>query len=62
LIRKTIPAAKVIGFPRAIGSGLLRYVEEVPVDAVGTIAASNPKRRTGCNVTSAAGQSSTSTA
>jgi uroporphyrinogen decarboxylase len=35
LIRKTIPAAKVIGFPRAIGSGLLRYVEEVPVDAAG---------------------------
>jgi uroporphyrinogen decarboxylase len=34
-IRKTIPDAKVIGFPRGIGNGLLRYVEEVPIDAVG---------------------------
>jgi uroporphyrinogen decarboxylase len=35
MIRKTIPDAKVIGFPRGIGNGLLRYVEEVPIDAVG---------------------------
>ena len=34
-IRKTIPDAKVIGFPRGIGNGLVRYVEEVPIDAVG---------------------------
>jgi len=35
MVREAIPDAKVIGFPRGIGSGLLRYVEEVPVDAVG---------------------------
>jgi uroporphyrinogen decarboxylase len=34
-VRDRIPGAKVIGFPRAVGTGLLRYVEEVPVDAVG---------------------------
>jgi uroporphyrinogen decarboxylase len=34
-LRERVPDAKVIGFPRGIGSGLLRYVEEVPVDAVG---------------------------
>ena len=30
-----MPGAKIIGFPRGIGTALLRYVEEVPVDAVG---------------------------
>src|SRR5262249_44757383 len=35
IVRKAIPNAKVIGFPRGIGTGLLRYVEEVPIDAVG---------------------------
>ena len=34
-VRGEIPGAKVIGFPRGIGAGLLRYVEDVPVDAVG---------------------------
>jgi uroporphyrinogen decarboxylase len=30
-----VPDAKMIGFPRGVGAGLVRYVEEVPVDAVG---------------------------
>jgi uroporphyrinogen decarboxylase len=34
-VRHQIPGAKVIGFPRGVGTGLLRYVEQVPVDAVG---------------------------
>jgi uroporphyrinogen decarboxylase len=34
-VRSQVPDAKVIGFPRGIGAGLLRYVEDVPVDAVG---------------------------
>ena len=34
-VRQHAPDAKVIGFPRGIGTGLLRYVEDVPVDAVG---------------------------
>ena len=34
-VRSHVPGAKVIGFPRGIGAGLLRYVEEVPIDAVG---------------------------
>jgi uroporphyrinogen decarboxylase len=34
-VRSQVPAAKVIGFPRGVGAGLLRYVEDVPVDAVG---------------------------
>ena len=34
-VRSQVPEAKVIGFPRGAGAGLLRYVEEVPVDAVG---------------------------
>ena len=34
-VRGRIPGAKVIGFPRGVGAGLLRYVEDVPVDAVG---------------------------
>ena len=32
--RSDVPDAKVIGFPRGVGAGLLRYVEDVPVDAV----------------------------
>ena len=35
LVRGVIPDAKVIGFPRGVGAGLLSYVENVPVDAVG---------------------------
>lgn len=34
-VRSHIPGAKVIGFPRGVGAALLRYVEDVPVDAVG---------------------------
>jgi uroporphyrinogen decarboxylase len=34
-VRGVIPGAKVIGFPRGIGTGLLRYIEDVAVDAVG---------------------------
>ncbi len=34
-VRGRIPGAKVIGFPRGVGTGLLGYVEDVPVDAVG---------------------------
>jgi uroporphyrinogen decarboxylase len=34
-VRAQVPGAKVIGFPRGIGTALLRYVEQVPVDAVG---------------------------
>ena len=34
-IRAVMPAAKVIGFPRGVGAGLLRYVKDVPVNAVG---------------------------
>ena len=33
-VRRQMPDAKMIGFPRGIGAGLVRYVEEVPVDAV----------------------------
>jgi uroporphyrinogen decarboxylase len=34
-VRMAVPGAKIIGFPRGVGAGLLRYVEQVPVDAVG---------------------------
>src|SRR5499433_2762360 len=34
-VRSHVPGAKVIGFPRGVGTALLRYVEDVPVDAVG---------------------------
>ena len=30
-----MPDAKIIGFPRGAGANLLRYVEQVPVNAVG---------------------------
>ena len=35
LVRQEIPGAKIIGFPRGAGTNLLRYVDEVPVNAVG---------------------------
>lgn len=35
LVRREVPKAKIIGFPRGAGTNLLRYVEEVPVSAVG---------------------------
>ncbi len=34
-VRQRVPGARVIGFPRGVGTALLRYVEEVPVDAIG---------------------------
>jgi uroporphyrinogen decarboxylase len=33
-VRVQVPGAKVIGFPRGVGAALVRYVEEVPIDAV----------------------------
>jgi uroporphyrinogen decarboxylase len=35
LVRKKIPRAKIIGFPRGAGTKLARYIAEAPVDAVG---------------------------
>ena len=35
LVRNEIPEAKIIGFPRSAGTNLVRYVEQVPVNAVG---------------------------
>jgi len=34
-VRKEIPGAKIIGFPRGAGTGLGSYLEAIPVDAVG---------------------------
>ncbi|MEA2992955.1 MAG: uroporphyrinogen decarboxylase [Alphaproteobacteria bacterium] len=34
-VRQQIPNAKIIGFPRGAGVGLLRYIEQVPVNAIG---------------------------
>jgi uroporphyrinogen decarboxylase len=34
-VRKQLPGAKIIGFPRGIGTKLTRYIAGVPVDAVG---------------------------
>ena len=34
-VRKRIPGAKIIGFPRGAGTELARYLDAVPVDAVG---------------------------
>jgi uroporphyrinogen decarboxylase len=34
-VHAAVPGAKVIGFPRGVGTSLLRYVEDVAVDAVG---------------------------
>jgi uroporphyrinogen decarboxylase len=34
-LRRRVPGAKVIGFPRGAGSLLLSYIDDVPVDAVG---------------------------
>jgi uroporphyrinogen decarboxylase len=35
IVRRELPRAKVIGFPRGAGTLLARYAEKVPVDAVG---------------------------
>jgi uroporphyrinogen decarboxylase len=34
-LRRQIPGARVIGFPRGAGASLAAYVDRVPVDAVG---------------------------
>ena len=34
-VRAHVPDAKIIGFPRGAGTGLVRFAEQVPVDAVG---------------------------
>ena len=34
-VRKAVPAARIIGFPRGAGTLLVDYVDKVPVDAVG---------------------------
>lgn len=34
-VRARVPGAKIIGFPRGAGTSLVRYVNAVPVDAVG---------------------------
>ena len=34
-LRERVPGARIIGFPRGAGTCLLRYLEKVPVDAVG---------------------------
>jgi uroporphyrinogen decarboxylase len=34
-VRKHVPAAKIIGFPRGAGTGLKRFLSDVAVDAVG---------------------------
>ncbi|MET0279334.1 MAG: uroporphyrinogen decarboxylase [Pseudorhodoplanes sp.] len=34
-VRREIPDAKIIAFPRGAGTGLERYVSELPIDAVG---------------------------
>jgi len=41
-VRAQVPTARIIGFPRGIGSALLRYVEDVPIDAVGLDSAVDP--------------------
>ena len=34
-VRRAIPGAKIIGFPRGVGSNLKRYVKDIEIDAVG---------------------------
>ena len=34
-VRRAVPGAKIIGFPRGAGSNLNRYVEDIAIDAVG---------------------------
>ena len=33
-VRRDVPGAKIIGFPRGIGAGIVRYLDHVAVDAV----------------------------
>jgi uroporphyrinogen decarboxylase len=34
-VRRAVPGAKIIGFPRGAGSNLIRYIEDVAIDAIG---------------------------
>lgn len=34
-LRRQVPEAKVIGFPRGAGTALTRYIAQVPIDAIG---------------------------
>jgi uroporphyrinogen decarboxylase len=34
-VRRAVPDAKIIGFPRGVGSNLTRYVTDIEIDAVG---------------------------
>jgi uroporphyrinogen decarboxylase len=34
-VRRQVPGARIIGFPRGAGTGLVRFVEGVPADAIG---------------------------
>ena len=34
-VRRAVPGAKIIGFPRGAGSNLKRYVEDIAIDAIG---------------------------
>src|SRR5262245_52858899 len=34
-VRRQVPDAKMIAFPRGVGAALVHYVEDVPVDAIG---------------------------
>ncbi|HWL31112.1 MAG TPA: uroporphyrinogen decarboxylase [Xanthobacteraceae bacterium] len=34
-VRRAVPDARIIGFPRGAGSNLVRYVERLPINAVG---------------------------
>jgi uroporphyrinogen decarboxylase len=34
-VRRAVPGARIIGFPRGAGSNLKRYVEDIEIDAVG---------------------------
>jgi uroporphyrinogen decarboxylase len=34
-VRRAVPDAKIIGFPRGAGSNLIRYIEDVAIDAIG---------------------------
>jgi uroporphyrinogen decarboxylase len=42
-IRRQIPEARIIGFPRGAGASLARYIDRVPVDAVSINWAAEPK-------------------
>jgi uroporphyrinogen decarboxylase len=34
-VRRAVPTAKIIGFPRGAGSNIGRYIEQIPINAIG---------------------------